>query len=111
VIPPFYWLESAAIAGCITALIVRPARQRPREGVVRLAFNSRMRELTLKKIGGVVVGTPGTGGRLTSASCRPFSFPLPSSPFFLLELWLLSCDSGTEVLTTGGLSRPPSHKM
>jgi len=52
----------------------------------------------------------GLTASLRPSSCRrqPSS---PSSPFLLLEWWLLSLAHRARLGTTGGLSGPPSYKM
>jgi hypothetical protein len=69
-----------------------------REGDGASAGHDAWKLSTQKKKEGVsFLSTPGTGWTAITASCRPFSFRRLSSPFFLLELGLLSWKSGTEV--------------
>jgi hypothetical protein len=54
----------------------------------------------------------GQSGKVT-ASSRPFSFRpwLPSSPFFSPQVVVTQPPTNHLVVTTGGLSHPPSYQM
>jgi len=56
---------------------------------------------------------PRRSKRKTTASSRPFSFRpwLPSSPFFSPQVVVTQPPTNHLVVTTGGLSHPPSYQM
>jgi len=69
--------------------------------------------MTQYKKMGVSVEHPRCGVTASSrpSSCRQRPSSHLSSPFLLLERWLLSLAHRSRVVTTGGLSHPPSYKM
>jgi len=79
----------------------------------RASSNLRDRGETRDKKMGCSTSTPKVQSGKTTASSRPFSFRpwLPSSPFFSPQVVVTQPPTNHLVVTTGGLSHPPSYQM
>src|SRR4029079_5924773 len=120
-IPPFSGgLRGRPAASALCRLARRPgvAETSPRgtspsRDARRVSSNLRRWEKTLDKKMGCSTSTPKVQSGKTTASSRPFSFRpwLPSSPFFSPQVVVTQPPTNRLVVTTGGLSHPPSYQM
>jgi hypothetical protein len=79
----------------------------------RASSNLRRWKKNRNKKNGVLDEHPEGQSREITASSRPFSFRpwLPSSPFFSPQVVVTQPPTNHLVVTTGGLSHPPSYQM